>query len=148
MKKVLKGLGYVLGVLIVLRIGLAFVWPTINDVSTGQTPEYPDLQQQVFQKPIDEVFNAALAVAKATGWQVTRTDLETGRIDAVATTKLWKFKDDVTVSFGSQGNTVTVNLRSHSRIGKGDLGANARRIRQFQSDLAAKLGVAPAVTGG
>jgi uncharacterized protein (DUF1499 family) len=38
-----------------------------------------------------------------------------------------------------EGDATSVNLRSHSRIGKGDLGANARRIRDFQARLAARL---------
>jgi hypothetical protein len=33
----------------------------------------------------------------------------------------------------------TVAMRSKSRLGKGDLGANARRIRAFLADLRARL---------
>jgi uncharacterized protein (DUF1499 family) len=29
-----------------------------------------------------------------------------------------------------------VDIRSHSRVGRGDLGANARRVRDFTSRLA------------
>jgi uncharacterized protein (DUF1499 family) len=43
----------------------------------------------------------------------------------------------------SCADEVTVNVRSHSRIGKGDLGTNARRIRLFQAELAKRL-AAPA----
>ncbi len=140
MKTILRRVAIVLGVLIVLRIGLAFIWPTINDVTTGATPEYPDLRPQVFAKPYEQVFDTAAAVAREQeGWEVTREDRATGMIEAVATTRVFRFKDDVTILMARKDDTVTLGMRSHSRIGKGDLGANARRIRQFQEALAKRL---------
>ena len=47
------------------------------------------------------------------------------------------FNADITVS--RDGEQTKVVVRSHSRIGKGDLGANAKRIRKFQDDLAKRL---------
>jgi uncharacterized protein (DUF1499 family) len=60
-------------------------------------------------------------------------------IEAVATTRVFKFKDDVTVTMTRQGAATVVNVRSKSRVGKGDLGTNARRIRAFQAELAKRL---------
>ena len=139
MKKTLRMVGIVLATLLALRVGLAFVWPTINDVSTGGTPEYPDIQAQRFEQAPQKVFESALATAQASGWQLTAQDAVKGEIQAVATTRLWKFKDDVTITVTADGTGSIVNLRSRSRVGVGDLGANARRIRQFQADLAARL---------
>jgi uncharacterized protein (DUF1499 family) len=136
----LRKIGIVLGVLIALRIVAAFIWPTINDVTTGATPQYPDLQPQLFAKPYEQVFGAAAAVAREMGWDVTEEDREKGLIQAVATTRLFRFKDDVSVIFGHEGDQTKVVVRSHSRIGKGDLGTNARRIRAFQAGLAKRLG--------
>jgi uncharacterized protein (DUF1499 family) len=45
----------------------------------------------------------------------------------------------VTVTVKPDGDRVTVNVRSRSRVGKGDLGVNARRIRRFQAELARRL---------
>jgi uncharacterized protein (DUF1499 family) len=135
-KRALIVVGAVIGALIVLRVGLAFVWPTINDVSTGATPEYPDIQPQRFSKPADQVFAAALAVAREMDFEITSQSPEKGEIQAVATTRVWRFKDDVTITVARDGQ---VNVRSKSRIGKGDLGANARRIRDFQTRLSRKL---------
>jgi uncharacterized protein (DUF1499 family) len=117
-----------------LRLVAAAIWPTINDVRTGATPEYPQLQAQRFARPADEVFAAALATAREMGLEVTSA--ENGQIHAVATTRIMRFKDDVTITVGRDG---TVNVHSRSRIGKGDLGANARRIGDFQARLAEKL---------
>ena len=134
-----RRLGFVVLALVAARIVAAFIWPTINDVKTGATPQYADLQPQRFTQSHDRVFDAALASAHALGWEVTGNERTRGEIQAVATTPLWRFKDDVTVTVGRDGEAAVVNVRSHSRIGKGDLGANARRIRRFQADLASRL---------
>jgi uncharacterized protein (DUF1499 family) len=138
-KRVLIVIGAIVGALIALRIVAAVIWPTINDVTTGATREYPDLQPQRFAKPADQVFAAALATAREMNFEITAQSPENGEIQAVATTRILRFKDDVTITLGRDGKVVTVNVRSRSRIGKGDLGANARRIRDFQDRLARRL---------
>lgn len=135
----LRRLGILIVALVAARLLAACIWPTINDVRTGGTPQYADLQPQRFAQPYDRVFEAALATARAEGWDVTTNDRERGEIAAVATTRLLRFKDDVTISVTHDGDGALVNVRSHSRVGKGDLGANARRIRRFQADLAHRL---------
>lgn len=127
-----------LAVLISIRIAAGCLVPSlnINDVTTGVTAEYPDLQPQTFQQGYEQVFDAAAAVGRELGWEVTLEDRAAGVIQAVATTSLWHFKDDVTVTVTRAGERAQVSIRSHSRIGKGDLGANAKRIRLFQAALA------------
>jgi uncharacterized protein (DUF1499 family) len=122
-----------------LRVTAAFIWPTLNDVRTGATPEYPELQPQRFAQPFDQVFAAAAATAREMELEITAQSPEKGELQAIATTRIMRFKDDVTISLARDGQAVTVNMRSKSRIGKGDLGANARRIRDFQARLAGKL---------
>ncbi|MBI1763217.1 MAG: DUF1499 domain-containing protein [Acidobacteria bacterium] len=118
---------------------LGLIWPRINDVRTGETPQYADIKPQRFNQPADKVFAAALAVAQASGWEIRLTEPAQGTIDATATTRLLKFKDDVTITVTSGDGATIVNVRSKSRIGKGDLGTNARRIRAFQMELAKRL---------
>jgi uncharacterized protein (DUF1499 family) len=118
---------------------LGLVWPQINDVSTGATSQYPDIQPQKFNQPPEKVFEAAVETSKAMGWDLIETDRNQGTVEAVATTRLFRFKDDVTITITREGERTVVNVRSHSRIGKGDLGTNARRIRSFQRELAKRL---------
>ncbi len=118
---------------------LGLIWPRINDVRTGETPQYPDIQPQRFNQPGDKVFAAALAVAQASGWEIRLTDLQQGIIEAAATTRLLKFKDDVTITLTQENDVTVVNLRSKSRLGKNDFGTSARRIRAFQAELAKRL---------
>jgi uncharacterized protein (DUF1499 family) len=135
----LRRIGIVVVALIAARLLAACIWPTINDVRTGATPQYGDLQPQRFAQPYERVFDAALTSAKAQGWDVTTNDRDRGEIDAVATTRVFRFKDDVTITVTREGDGAVVNVRSHSRIGKGDFGTNARRVRSFQADLAHRL---------
>ena len=118
---------------------LGLIWPRINDVKTGATPEYADLQPQRFNQPPEKVFIESLKISLDQGWYIRESKPEQGIIEAVATTRLFKFKDDVTITITSEGNSTVVNVRSKSRVGKGDLGTNARRIRAFQAELAKKL---------
>lgn len=141
-RKLLLAAGALLGALVVLRIAAAFVWPTINDVRTGATPEYPELRAQRFEQPYERVFAIALATAMNLELEVTSQSAQRGTIAAVATTPVFRFKDDVTIEVQRDGEGTLVNMRSKSRIGKGDFGANARRIRAFQAALASQPGLA------
>lgn len=121
---------------------LRFIWPRVNDVKTGATPEYPDIQPQRFKQPFDKVFDAATDTAQAMGWEMREMDRGQGIIEAIAPPtllKFLKFKDDVTVTITRESDSTIVNVRSKSRLGKGDMGMNARRIRAFQAELAKRL---------
>jgi uncharacterized protein (DUF1499 family) len=108
-------------------------------VKTGETPQYADLQPQRFNQPYDRVFDAALTTAQELDWEVTAQDRNRGEIHAVATTPVLRLKDDVTITISHEGEGALVNVRSRSRVGKGDWGTNARRIRRFQTELAKRL---------
>ncbi len=102
---------------------------------------YPDLQSLGMKAKRDDVFAKALALAKAQpGWTVTTstvTDKESS-IEGFAVTKIFGFVDDFVVRITDAGEGgVAVDMRSKSRDGKGDLGANAARIREFLEKLQA-----------
>ena len=113
--------------------------PMINDVTTGETPEYPDLQPQRFEAEYDRVFDVARDAAASIGVAITSADRDAGEIRGVATTRVFRFKDDVTITLTRDGNATIVNIRSASRVGKSDLGKNAKRIRKLQAALAERL---------
>jgi uncharacterized protein (DUF1499 family) len=124
---------------LVLVLGAVFVmgrWPMVNDVRTGETPEYPDIQPRYLADEPGAVFEAALAVVRNAGWEVVEADAAEGRIEAVATTRLLRFRDDVTIRIGAaeEGGS-RVDVHSRSRAGRNDFGTNARRIRAFQEAL-------------
>ncbi len=119
---------------------LGLIWPRINDVRTGETPEYPDIQPQILRGTnTGAAFDAVLRTAESMGWEIREADRDRGIIEAVATVPFFRFRDDVTITITADGSSAVVNMRSRSRVGKSDLGENARRIRRFQAALTAQL---------
>ena len=104
-------------------------------VAALQKQAYPDLKPLKIAAPFSGVFQSALDTARELGWEVVSHDSGRGRIEAVATTHWLRFKDDVVVRLERQGDQVRVDMRSKSRVGRSDLGENARRIRRFLKAL-------------
>jgi uncharacterized protein (DUF1499 family) len=71
-------------------------------------------------------------------WMVTNEDAASGVIEAVATSWLFRFEDDIAIRIRSgEGGKSRVDIRSKSRDGKGDTGTNANRIRAYVAALEA-----------
>ena len=69
------------------------------------------------------------------GWTITAVDPEKGLIEAVSVSRVFGFADDVVVRIRPEGTGSRVDVRSKSRDGQGDLGANAARIRAYVAAL-------------
>lgn len=100
-----------------------------------QRRAYPYVQPLVLRTGRAQVFDSALAAARAMGWEIVAADAPAGRIEAIATTRLLRFKDDVAIRLREDGAGTRVDVRSKSRLGRGDLGTNARRIRRYLAAL-------------
>jgi uncharacterized protein (DUF1499 family) len=123
-------------VLALALVALLRAWPVINVVETGRTPEYPDIQPWQYHARREQVFDAALrAVKTLSRWTVVSSRPEQGEIRAEARTRLFRFVDDVAIRVEEQAGTAVVNVRSASRIGRGDFGQNARNVRAFFAEL-------------
>lgn len=111
-----------------------------DDLAVQQRQAYPDIATLHVAEHPGKVFEAALATAHDMGWDIIATDPEAGRIEATATTRVMNFKDDVVVRVSETDTGAAVDIRSVSRIGISDLGANANRIRTYLHALKQKLG--------
>jgi uncharacterized protein (DUF1499 family) len=100
-----------------------------------QREGYPDLAPVTLSVPSDQAYNRALAVAQEMGWEIVGADQASGRIEATDTTRFFGFKDDVVVRLTPWGAGTRVDVRSVSRVGRSDVGTNARRIREFLDRL-------------
>ena len=106
-----------------------------SDTPSLQREAYPDVAPIRMDLGPDEAFEAALRVADELGWTVTWTSPSTGVFEAHDQTALFRFVDDVVVRVRpTEGGTI-VDVRSTSRVGRSDLGANAARIRRFTESL-------------
>ena len=144
----MKRMGLLIGVLLLCGIGAGVLalrsWPMINIVETGRTPEYPDIQPRTYQKSSAEVFDAALHVVnRMPRWTLVVYDEKQGDIQAEAQTALWRFVDDVRIRVVSRDGKTVVEVRSASRVGLGDFGQNARRIRGFLKELDRQVAAVP-----
>jgi uncharacterized protein (DUF1499 family) len=116
----------------------ALSWPRINDVETGRTPEYPDLQAREYAAGPREVAKAAKdAIARLPRWTLVGAGQGPGggSLQAVAKSRVWSFEDDVTVTIRRDRGKTRVSVRSKSRTGSWDFGQNARNIRAFLAEL-------------
>jgi uncharacterized protein (DUF1499 family) len=103
-----------------------------------QRRAYPDIQPIYLDVPPSRALDAAAAVGRELGWDVITVDAASGTLEAVDTTFWFRFKDDIVVRVRQEAGRTRVDVRSKSRLGRGDLGANARRIRTFRSALASR----------
>jgi uncharacterized protein (DUF1499 family) len=105
-------------------------------VADQQRAAYPDIQPLVVGVPVSEAFARAQRAASAHGWQIVAADPASGRLEAVATTSWFGFRDDVVVRVAPAGTGGSrVDVRSKSRVGRSDLGANAKRVRRFLASM-------------
>ena len=108
------------------------------DTAVQQKIGYPDIAPLRLDLPPAEAFARAERAARAMGWKVVAVVPDALRIEATATTLFFGFKDDVVIRIRPQGQGSVVDVRSLSRIGGSDVGANAARIRSFLGKLGAR----------
>lgn len=108
-------------------------------IAAQQREAYPELKPAAFADPPAQVFAAAVATAKSEGWNVVAEVPQEGRIEATDTTFWMGFTDDIVVRVKPQGAGTRVDVRSESRVGRSDVGTNARRIESYLAALAGRL---------
>lgn len=111
-----------------------------------QKKAYPELRPLESDLPPQQLFELVQATAlEMPGWVIASIEPSRFSLEAVSTTRFLRFKDDVVIQVradlvsgdGSVGSSV--HMRSKSRLGRSDFGANAKRIRRFFARLAKKL---------
>ena len=86
------------------------------------------------------MFEAAKATLVAMGLKLSDADPASGRIEATQKSFWYGFTDDVVVRIVQTPDGTRVDVRSKSRVGRSDLGQNAKRIRMFLAKLQATVG--------
>ncbi|MEX0769916.1 MAG: DUF1499 domain-containing protein [Balneolaceae bacterium] len=110
-----------------------------EETAQTQREAYPDLGSLTTNLSPDEVFNAVVALVEDRGWSLAQADQQNGIVEATEKMAWFGFEDDVVIRVEATESGTRVDMRSKSRIGRGDLGVNAHRIRTFLSDLEESL---------
>jgi hypothetical protein len=105
-----------------------------------QQQAYPDIKAQYLTVPVDRAFSFALEAVHKMGWTIVAADGERGRIEATDTTFWYGFTDDIVVRVSAEGDLSRIDIRSKSRIGRGDFGTNARRVRAYLAAVKSVIG--------
>jgi uncharacterized protein (DUF1499 family) len=102
------------------------------DFARQQQEGYGEIAPLTLSLPADETFKRVAAAARSTpGWVITREDPAARALEGYDTSKLFRFKDDFVIEVRDANAQSLVEMRSKSRNGKGDVGVNAKRIRDF-----------------
>lgn len=110
------------------------------EVLATQGEVYGEINPLATDRPVAEVFERAREVAESMPrWEIADVREAEGRIEAVARSRLFRFEDDVVIRVRARDGGTRVDVRSRSRIGQSDLGANAARIRAYLAALEASL---------
>ena len=100
---------------------------TTNVAETQEADVFPELRSPLFATEAKATQDAVLAAMRSLGWREVRAiDSE---VRAVAVSALFRFRDDVTVRLEATEGGTLLHARSASRIGEGDLAANAKHLR-------------------
>lgn len=104
-------------------------------IAAQQRAGYPDIGAITLELPPSQALERAADVAAQLGWKIAAKDTATGRIEATDRTRWFGFTDDIVVRISPAAGGSRVDIRSLSRVGKSDVGTNARRVRTFLSRL-------------
>jgi uncharacterized protein (DUF1499 family) len=101
-----------------------------------QQAGYPDLAPIPLDAPPSEAVNRVAEAARSLGWEIVDRDDAAGRLEATQTSRIFRFVDDIVVRVRpATGGGSIVDVRSKSRLGRSDIGANAARIRALRDAL-------------
>lgn len=102
-----------------------------SEVAAQQRRAYPEIRPVILDLPVERAFQRALDAARGMGWEIVEADAAAGRIEATDRTFWFGFRDDVSIRLTPLDGRTVVDVRSKSRVGRGDMGTNARRVREY-----------------
>jgi len=96
-----------------------------------QRESFPDIAPLRMRVPPTTAFVQVRMLAESMGWTIVAAVPDEGRIEAIAETRWFGFKDDIVLRIRAEGEGARVDIRSKARIGRSDRGMNAARVRDF-----------------
>jgi uncharacterized protein (DUF1499 family) len=109
------------------------------EVAAQQREAYPELQSLIVSADPATVFAAAKKVVDSMGMELVDASESDLRIEATQTSFFYGFKDDIVVRIVAVPDATKVDVRSKSRVGRSDIGQNAKRIKTYLAKLKSEL---------
>ena len=106
-----------------------------EELAAVQKAAYPDLATYHADLSVEEAVSRASQLLTEQGHEVVNEDVSQGVVEAVATTFWFGFKDDFIVRVVAEGDGSKIDVRSMSRVGRSDIGANAAQIMEFAAQF-------------
>ena len=93
---------------------------------------YPEVQPLMLTSTPQQAFERITIVAQSLpGWEIVQVHPNRLRLEALVTSRVFQFQDDVVIEVQPVNSGSQIDMRSRSRIGRTDFGANAKRIQEF-----------------
>ncbi len=111
--------------------------PTSNSLALDekvisiQRANYSEIRPLRLDVSVEQAIEKVEAVVADLGWQVLGRSSGPYQIEVVDRTALMGFKDDVAIRVTGGAGGAVIDVRSASRVGRSDLGANALRIAEL-----------------
>ena len=112
---------------------------TTNVAETRRNHPFPELELPCAAATPGALFTRIEHTLDLLNWPIIESDHREHQIHAVAETMLFRFKDDVFIKLEPGRYGTEIHIRSKSRVGRGDLGANARHILDLLEMLARQV---------
>ncbi len=114
------------------------------EARAGQRAAYPDVEPIVLDIETEDAIPLVIRSAAARGWRLVDQRAASPRtgeahLDFLDTSRILGFDVDVTVRLRPLPGQTRIDVRSASRYGRHDFGANAHRIQAFADELQTQL---------
>lgn len=103
--------------------------------AAAQEAFYSDIEPIEVSLSYDEAYDRALEAAKDMPWTLVNESRKNGKIEAYEKLGWYGFIDDVVIRVDTTETGSRIDIRSKSRIGRGDLGVNAKRIQAYTKEF-------------
>jgi uncharacterized protein (DUF1499 family) len=100
-----------------------------------QRMAYPKVAPVVIEAPPARAFERVKGAVRGLGLEIVHEDANAGQLEARATSRIFRFVDDVAIRVRPTGQGSLIDLRSRSRDGRGDFGVNAKRIEALAAAI-------------
>ena len=115
----------------------AYTYLTTHVAETIEGSPFPELRPRRYTRDADSLYRTVQeAVTRLPRWEIAATDDTARTVQAVVTSRIFRFKDDVTITVVPEpGGHPVVQVRSESRVAKGDLGTNTQHVLDLYAML-------------